>query len=92
MPVEQVDRDAVTDADKLLFIEVANKADHDEEIMAGHHFTWEVAQVAAHRIAAEQGGREQERAAVVAWLRSDACIWMVGGDIANEIEAEEHLK
>jgi hypothetical protein len=44
-----------------------------------------------HRIAAEQRGREQERAAIVAWLREQDGH---GYDDmrAIAIEAEEHLK
>lgn len=41
MQVEQIDRE--------LFIAIADKSDHDEEILAGHHFTWEVEQIARHR-------------------------------------------
>lgn len=42
----------ITDADKRLFIEITDKSDHDDEIMAGHHYTWEVARIAEYRIAA----------------------------------------
>jgi hypothetical protein len=45
-----------TQADRELFIEIADKADHDEEILAGYHFTWEVEQLARYRIAAEERG------------------------------------
>lgn len=47
----------VTEADKRLFIAIADKSDHDDEIMAGHHFTWEVAEIARYRIAAYEAGR-----------------------------------
>lgn len=68
----------VTQADKALFIRVADKADHDDEIMEGHHFTWEVAEIARHR----QQAVAAEVAQIVAWLRSDEeGEWMVADAI-----------
>lgn len=55
----------VTQADRELFITLSN-ADGQiaERILCGQAFTWEVEQIARHRLA--------ERDAVVKWLLSDA--------------------
>lgn len=78
----------VTQADRELFITLSN-ADGQiaERILCGQAFTWEVEQIARHRLA--------EREAVIAWLRD---IEKPNGrkchhwSLANAIKAGEHLK
>ena len=70
----------VTDADRELFITLSN-ADGQmaERILCGEAFTWEVEQIARHRIAE----RERVVGEIVAWLRKDEFILT-----ADELEAK----
>ena len=75
----------VTDADRELFITLSN-ADGQmaERILCGAAFTWEVEQIARHRIAE----RERVVGEIVAWLRRDEDPYPDSYDIADEIEAK----
>lgn len=57
----------VTDADRELFIILSNAdGQMSERILCGEAFTWEVEQIARHRIAE----RERVVGDIVAWLES----------------------
>lgn len=78
----------VTQADRELFITISN-ADGQmaERILCGQAFTWEVEQIARHRLA--------ERDAVVKWLRGLHWTHLDAEPakrIANAIEAGEPFK
>jgi hypothetical protein len=89
----------VTDADREVLIRISNSDDETaQRIRRGLIYTWEVGEIARHRkYGYDQGyydGRKmdamEERAKIVAWL------WGMGlhniNDIADQIEAGEHLK
>lgn len=98
----------ITQADRELFVKLMGyNSETNDVILAGNSFTWEVEQIAHHRLA--------ERAAIVAWLRLQAAIaqtkaelevrrenergardyfaWKIAANqTADAIEAGEHLK
>ena len=82
----------ITQADQELFIATLNPCDSvAESVRKGTSFTWEVQQIARHR---EQAAAE-ERAKIVAWLRSvddPDERWALQNShwYADEIEAGEH--
>lgn len=95
----------VTQADKNLLIAIiAPDLDTLEQINCGNAFTYETMMIAAHRQSAadywyRQGkddGVEAERAAIVAWLRSDKIVLSMDGSkediVASAIEAGEHMQ
>jgi len=89
--VEQVDRDA---AAKVLRTFIQDPAYADMIERGEADFDPNVRLFEAYRIAAEQRGREQERAAIVAWLEDTYCQRDVIDlrRLIQRIEAEEHLK
>ena len=89
----------VTDADREVLIRISNSDDETaQRIRRGLIYTWEVGEISRNRqYGYDQGyydGRQadgaEERAKIVAWL------WGMGlhniNDIADDIEAGEHLK
>ena len=63
----------VTQADRELLIELISfDSETIDAILAGNAFTWEVEQIARHRIAALEEARGDQVARVVEWLRDDA--------------------
>ena len=80
----------VTEADREVLIRISNSDDETaQRIRRGLIYTWEVGEIARHRI--------EERAKIVAWLRSQgefgserAQAW--GETFAEQLEAGEHLK
>lgn len=83
MPIEQCDRDARNALIKLI------------DCMGSDDDCWHIDRaLKAHRITAEQRGRDRERAAVVAWLRDEMADWLDLVDaeyLAKQIEAGEHV-
>ena len=80
----------VTEADREVLIRISNSDDETaQRIRRGLIYTWEVGEIARHRL--------EERAKIVAWLRSQgefgserAQAW--GETFAEQLEAGEHLK
>jgi len=80
----------VTEADREVLIRISNSDDETaQRIHRGLIYTWEVGEIARHRL--------EERAKIVAWLRSQgefgserAQAW--GETFAEQLEAGEHLK
>lgn len=62
----------VTQADRELLIELISfDSETIDAILAGNAFTWEVEQIARHRIAALEEARGDQVARVVEWLRKE---------------------
>jgi hypothetical protein len=74
-----------TQADRELFIYVADREDCAEDVLIGNCFTWEVDAITKYRIAAMEVGAETERKAIVDWLRKSGY-----NQIAYCIEKEAH--
>jgi hypothetical protein len=80
----------VTEAAREVLIRISNSDDETaQRIRRGLIYTWEVGEIARHRL--------EERAKIVAWLRSQgefgserAQAW--GETFAEQLEAGEHLK
>ena len=82
----------VTEADREVLIRLSNPDDETaQRIRRGLIYTWEARQIANHR---EQAAAE-ERAKIVAWLRSGKIVLSIDGSkedvAASAIEAKEHL-
>jgi len=83
----------VTEEDREVLIRLSNPDDETaQRIRRGLIYTWEARQIANHR---EQAAAE-ERAKIVAWLRSGRIALSMDGSkedvAASAIEAKEHLK
>lgn len=75
MPVEQCDRDVANAIAVSLMGDFA-KRQYSPSILSGAHDNFAHVQiVAAHREAAEQRGREAERAEIVAWLEAQELLY-----------------
>lgn len=66
----------VTEADREVLIRISNSDDETaQRIRRGLIYTWEVGEIARHRLA--------ERAKIVAWLRNGA-LWLNGGECCGQ--------
>jgi hypothetical protein len=73
----------VTEADREVLIRISNSDDETaSRIHRGLIYTWEVGEIARHRL--------EERAKIVAWLRAKNL--RTANYDADDIEAGEHLK
>jgi hypothetical protein len=72
-----------TEADREVLIRISNSDDETaQRIRRGLIYTWEVGEIARHRL--------EERAKIVAWLRAKNL--RTANYDADDIEAGEHLK